>query len=293
MKELDATSRNELPKPYDRATLVHRRRGVADDATTDVFIDADGAFAMLHPRPTFDYGHYVSRENKLGLTGYKSSLGVISRRFDRIADLFPSTGTVLEVGAADGAFLDHLRSHRPGLGLIAVEPDRATRSAREALDLKGTFVDLEAAAAAGVAADIVCLFHVFEHISKPASFLADVRNVLAPDGRIIIEVPSLDDPLLSMYRLPAYEAFYFQRQHPFVYSSGSLKRVLEEHGLRVVEVRAYQRYGLENHFAWLIHGRPGGDPGFAAVFAPIEQAYRRALEAAGKTDTVFAIAVAG
>ena len=287
---LPDAARATLPAPYREAAFVHRRRGLFDDPEIDVFVDADGAFAVLHPRPVLDYAHYVPRQQKLGLGAYKKTLDVIDRRSAKVADLFPASGTVLEVGAAEGNFLANLRVSRPGLALAAVEPDRDTADARHALSLEGNFADVAAAATAGIKADIVCFFHVFEHIGEPRAFLDSLRVVLAPGGRILIEVPSLDDPLLSLYALPAYEAFYFQRQHPFVYSGRSLSRVLEANGWAVREIRPYQRYGLENHLNWLRQGKPGGDAGLAAVLAGTESAYRSALEASGKTDTVFAVA---
>ncbi len=284
------TIRDSLPAPYNAAAFSHRRHGIFDDPQTEVFTDDEGAFSFLSPRPVLDYAHYVPRQQKLGLGSYKKTLDVIDRRYAKIADLFPKIGTVLEVGAAEGNFLARLESGNPALRLIAVEPDRDTAAARNALSLAGDFIDLAAAADAGVRADMVCFFHVFEHIGDPRSFLDAVSRVLAPNGRVLIEVPSLDDPLLSVYALPAYEAFYFQRQHPFVYSGRSLARVIAANGFVVDEMRPYQRYGLENHLAWLRDGRPGGDAVLAATFASADAAYKAALEAKGTTDTVFAVA---
>lgn len=283
-------ARAALPLPYRDATFRHRRHGIYDEAEVDVFVDEENEFAVLHPRPVLDYSHYVPRQQKLGLGSYKKTLDVLDRRLEKIDDLFPQAGTVLEVGAAEGGFLAKLRAVRPGLSLMAVEPDRETDRAREALALARNFSSIAEAHAAGIKADIVCLFHVFEHISDPQSFLDEIRQVLAPGGRIIIEVPSFDDPLLSLYALPAYEAFYFQRQHPFVYSARSLSKVIASTGLVVAEIRSYQRYGLENHLTWLRHGRPGGDAILASALGSADHAYKAALEAKGATDTVFAIA---
>ena len=219
----------------------------------------------------------------------RETLDVIARRLAKIEDLFPTAGTALEIGASDGGFLTKLRDLRPKLAMIAVEPDLETNDARAALSLAGNFKSIAEAIGAGVKADVVCLFHVFEHIGDPKSFLDEMRRVLAPGGRIIIEVPSLDDPLLSLYGSPAYQEFYFQRQHPFVYSAASLSKVIAANGLVVEEIRPYQRYGLENHLAWLRHGRPGGDSVIAAALASAEPGYRAALEKNGTTDTVFSI----
>lgn len=281
-----------LPAPFNAADFGHLRTGIYDDAEVSVFVSADGSFAVLDPRPDFDYADYQPRGQKLGLSGYKKTLNVVAQRFGRIGDAFPATGTVLEVGAAEGGFLAYLGEQRPNVRRIAVEPDRATAAVRGALKLDGDFDSLEAAAAAGVKADIVCLFHVFEHIAEPKGFIAALKAVLAPGGRIVIEVPALSDPLLSLYQSAAYQAFYFQRQHPLVYSGASLQAVLEANGLRVAEIRPYQRYGIENHMGWLKTGKPGGDAMVAETFAGIADGYRAALEAKGLTDTVFAIAEA-
>lgn len=288
--ELPEDARAAMPRPYRDASFRHRRRGIFDDAEIDVFMDADGGFAVLHPSPTLDYSHYVSRQQKLELGSYKKSLDVVARRLAKIVDLFPERGSVLEIGAAKGEFLAQLRALRPALSLMTVEPDSDTKAARQELGLAADYRSLDDAIAAGVKADVVCLFHVFEHINEPPRFLDQIRQLLSPGARVIIEVPSLDDPLLSLYALPAYESFYFQRQHPFVYSGRSLSRVISESGFKVDEIRPWQRYGLENHLAWLRHGRPGGDSGLAEVLAPADAAYKTALEAEGHTDTVFAVA---
>jgi SAM-dependent methyltransferase len=288
--ELPQAVRSALPRPYCDASFRLRRNGIFDDAGIDVFVDGDGGFAVLHPSPVLDYAHYVPRQEKLALGAYKKTLNVIARRLAKIADLFPEDGSILEIGAAEGGFLSQLRMLRPRLSLMAVEPDNHTKPARQQCGLVADFRTLDDAVTAGVKADIVCLFHVFEHINEPPRFLDQVRRLLTPEGRVIIEVPSLDDPLLSLYQLPTYEAFYFQRQHPFVYSGRSLSRVISANGFNVQEVRPYQRYGLENHLAWLRHSRPGGDLVFADVLASADAPYKAALEASGHTDAVFAVA---
>ena len=95
--------------------------------------------------------------------------------------------------------------------------------------------------------------------------------------------------MLSLYGCATYREFYFQKQHPFVYSEASLRRVLERHGFSV-QMIPYQRYGMENHLGWLSAGKPGGNAEFRDIFPRCEAAYTLALEARGLTDTVFAIA---
>ena len=180
---------------------------------------------------------------------------------------------------------------RPGLSIAAIEPDESTASQRDAIAGLRQFTTLEAAAEAGLAVDAICLFHVFEHLPDPVSWIAAAKRLLAPGGHLVIEIPSLDDPLLSLYRSTPYREFYFQKQHPFVYSAASLRRVLEHQGFSA-EMIPYQRYGLENHLAWLTAGKPGGSAEFREIFSGSEAAYKAALEGRGCTDTVFAVAKA-
>ncbi|MCF8475389.1 MAG: class I SAM-dependent methyltransferase [Pseudolabrys sp.] len=290
MQNFPDAARQRLPSPFRKANFTLRKQGVFDEPGVSVFVDDEACFAVLDPCPVMDYVHYLPRHARLGLGNYRKSLDVVAQRIAKIDDLIPQAGLVLEVGAANGAFLGALGQRHPNLSLIAVEPDLETKAGRAEFGLAGDYASLEQVAAAGVKADLVCMFHVFEHIAEPDVFLAAVRRVLAPGGRLLIEVPSLDDPLLSLYRSPAYEEFYFQRQHPFVYSSRSLRMVLEKEGWRVLEMRPYQRYGMENHLGWLTKGKPGGDTALAAIFAGSDSAYRASLEANGTTDTIFAIA---
>lgn len=286
---LDPSHRRLLPEPLRDEPFALWRRGISDNPAIDVYRNEAGDFVALSPTPTVDYVHYQPRHQRLGLSDYKKSQRLIEVRYGKIRSRLQSAASVLEVGAAEGAFLAHLAAVQPGVALASVEPDESTRVHRDAIAGLRQFPSLEAAAAGRLAVDVVCLFHVFEHLADPASFLSPAKRVLAPGGRLIIEVPSLDDPLLSLYQSAAYRDFYFQQQHPFVYSASSLRRVLEHHGF-TVEIVPYQRYGLENHLAWLANARPGGSPELRQLFGSCEQTYIAALEQRGFTDTVFAIA---
>ena len=289
MTTLAESYRRSLPEPFCKERFSLFKRGVFDDAAIDVYVNEAGDFAVLWPKPSVDYVRYQPRHQKLGLTAYKKTRGVIDSRFRKLAPDFADARSVLEIGAAEGAFLARIAEHDPAVSLASVEPDESTRADRDALAGLRQFAALEEVVASGMKVDIVCLFHVFEHLADPATFLSNVKRVLQPSGRAIIEVPSLDDPLLQLFQTPAYREFYFQKQHPFVYSASSLRRVLERQGFDVT-IRPYQRYGMENHLQWLTAAKPGGNPVFRDTFQSCDAAYLSALEASGRTDTVFAIA---
>ncbi len=131
------------------------------------------------------------------------------------------------------------------------------------------------------------LLHPEEHIQTPLEFLATIKKLMSDHAALIIEVPSLLDPLLSLYDSKAYSEFYFNSQHPYVYSPSSLQHLTEYGGFQTAEMINFQRYGLENHLNWLNHGRPGGNELFRELFSDLESDYIAALEKFGKTDTVM------
>ena len=285
----DLAARLVAPLGRDSFTLL--RSGVHDDPAIDVYINEQRDFAVLDPMPVMDYGSYERRYEKLGLKTYARSLSGPEGRLKKIRHLIPEGGRALEIGAADGSFLKLAKQALPECAFSAVEPDQHTKPARDDLPWLVQFETVGHAIEQGVTFDLVMLFHVFEHVLVPAAFLAEVQQILAPGGALLIEVPSLHDPLLSLYENSAYQAFYFQRQHPYVYSAPSLERVLKNGGFTTRRVISYQRYGLENHLQWLAKGSPGGNERYRALFAESDASYRAALEAAGTTDTVIVEAV--
>jgi SAM-dependent methyltransferase len=171
--------------------------------------------------------------------------------------------------------------------LACIEPDTTRRALRDQIAGLAQYDDFSQAPPGSW--DLVCLFHVLEHIVEPGPFLSRCASLLAPGGRLVVEVPSLDDPLLSLYKVPAYADYCFQKQHPYYYSKASLERLLRSHGFAIETMVAHQRYGLENHLNWLRHGTPGGNADYARVFASVDAGYRRSLEAAGQSDAVIAV----
>jgi len=288
-EQLEAV-RLSLPAPFRAERFTLLRTGIHDDPETTVYLNEPRDFAFLFPQPWIDYGRYEPRFRQLGLGVYRRRNEVVERRFAKIATYFETAHSVLEIGAADARFLRHARQENPHLVIASVEVDENSRSERDQVEGLAQFSRLAEALVAGRRFELVCFFHVLEHVLEPAPFLAACRDVLAPGGRMIVEIPSLDDPLLALFVVPEYEAFYFQRQHPYVYSARSVARLLESHGFGVERVIAHQRYGLENHLTWLGKRRPGGDEALRSLVEPVDGAYRERLEAVGFADAVIVIA---
>ncbi|HLO79089.1 MAG TPA: WecB/TagA/CpsF family glycosyltransferase [Magnetospirillum sp.] len=138
-------------------------------------------------------------------------------RAQPLAPVPAPAGRVLEVGSGMGAFLGRLHALRPDLDLTAVEPDTSHRTLAadgapirfidDVMDVEGRF-------------DLIVMFHVLEHLADPLRALRHLRDRLAPQGRMVIEVP---DGLTSWAEVhPA---------HVSIFTPGSLDRLLRRAGL--------------------------------------------------------------
>lgn len=237
------------------------------------------------------YAAYNEHTKKRGVTLttdplelHENSMKDASKRWEQLEDFFIQDGRILEIGSSTGAFLEKCSQK---CECVCVEPDSTNRAfaSRFSVDQYEYLEDIPD----GEKFDLICLFHVFEHIRDPFDFLKKCKQLLNAGGSIIIEVPHIEDPLLSIYDLDSYKDFYFQPMHHYIYSANGLRCVFESEGFYEKEIMFYQRYGLDNHLAWLKKGKPGGDLKFKEVFGSCNE-YCRVLERVQKTDTIIYIA---
>ena len=137
--------------------------------------------------------------------------------------------------------------------------------------------------------DLITAFHVVEHLPDPRAMLSSLAKRLQPGGRMIVEVPSAEDALLTLYDCNAFQHFTYWSQHLFLFNATTLDILARQAGLKVTAIQHYQRYPLSNHLYWLSKGQPGGHQRWTFLDTPeMSGAYASALAAAGKTDTLIA-----
>lgn len=137
--------------------------------------------------------------------------------------------------------------------------------------------------------DVITSFHVFEHLKDPVSVLRELGPFLTDSGLIIIEVPSANDALLSLYDCDPFKNFTYWSQHLYLFNSHSLTRMIEASGFRTIRIEHIQRYPLSNHLHWLSQGKPGGHQYWGFLDdVRLNAAYESALAKLGITDTIVA-----
>jgi len=148
--------------------------------------------------------------------------------------------------------------------------------------------------------DVITMLFVLEHIERPVEFLRHVKKFLKDNGKLVIVVPNLDDPLLTIYDNEEFFKFYFCKEHLYYYTCQTIKYVLSKAGFNCV-VKAAQEYPLKNHLDWHYRGKAGeidasrdidlmGCKELHHFWEEVDSKYRNILWNKGLTDRLFIVA---
>ncbi|NNL86433.1 MAG: class I SAM-dependent methyltransferase [Myxococcales bacterium] len=194
------------------------------------------------------------------------------------------SGDVLEVGSATGYFLEEASRCEAVHSATGVELDDRQRHYARSQGLR-CVRELEELGEARF--DLIVLFHVLEHIGQPVDFLRELRARLRAGGAIVVEVPNVEDALLSVYKIEAFRRFYWHPAHRVYFSKDTLSETARRAGLTAV-VDPLQRYSLSNHLHWATRGAPGGERWLTHMIdADTERSYTRDLCRAFVCDTLW------
>lgn len=132
-------------------------------------------------------------------------------------------GCLLEIGSGYGAFLKHAQEAGFQTAGIESSPSRAecTRRQMGAEVMTGTFPE---ASPPDRRFDVVCAFHVIEHIQDPLPFLAQARAALVEGGILYLETPNI----LAIQQRQLAES------HTILHSPRTLAALVRRAGFRVL-----------------------------------------------------------
>jgi 2-polyprenyl-3-methyl-5-hydroxy-6-metoxy-1,4-benzoquinol methylase len=109
--------------------------------------------------------------------------------FDHVLKRLRPSDQVLDVGCGEGSFLSKIRSHVNGAIGIDTNPVAVRRAIAAGLDVRLTDI-FSFSHLYDEMFDVVCCFHVIEHINKVIPFIRDALSCLKPDGLLVLSVPN-------------------------------------------------------------------------------------------------------
>ncbi len=157
---------------------------------------------------------------------------VSKRKFvERITGV--SKGTLLDIGAGTGAFLNEM--HLAGWKVEGVEPDGESikrAAALYGLQLKSQdhLFDFPEQSF-----DAVTLWHVLEHVHELHRYIEQLKVLCKKNGKIIIAVPNYTSSDAACYG--PYWAAYDVPRHLYHFSPAAMQQLITSHGCRIESIK--------------------------------------------------------
>ena len=76
------------------------------------------------------------------------------------------------------------------------------------------------------------IISVLEHVLDPIHFLKSLKKLLKKNGKVIIECPSINDPLVKLYDVKLYKNFYYDQCINY-FNMKHLKKIASKSGFNV------------------------------------------------------------
>jgi SAM-dependent methyltransferase len=210
---------------------------------------------------------------------FQTNQSEVTRRMPLLENHLNMGQEILEIGCSSGFMLLALRDkgmHVYGLdpseGFIPYVQEKGIPVFKDILDLQKEYP---------IKFDLIIHYYVLEHIRKPVDFIKFYMDLLKATGKMVFEVPCATDPLIELYRVPAFDKFYWSVAHHWYFTKESLSRVIHKTGYNF-HIYPEQRYDLSNHLMWMLDGKPGGYGRYSHIFEQdLDRLYREKLKKNG------------
>jgi 2-polyprenyl-3-methyl-5-hydroxy-6-metoxy-1,4-benzoquinol methylase len=186
----------------------------------------------------YQAGSYISHTNtkqgiinKLYHAVRKHTLNTKKNLIQKVSGL--QTGHLLDVGAGTAAFINTMQM--AGWRITGIEPDEATR--KRAAELHAVVL-LQQNALFKLPAqhyDVVTMWHVLEHVQHLHEYIAQIKKILKPGGKLLIAVPNYTSKDAGIYK--QHWAAYDVPRHLYHFSPNSIKILMQQHGLQVKNMK--------------------------------------------------------
>ena len=210
----------------------------------------------------------------------------VNRRMPFLEKYIKPGQSVLELGCSSGFMLSALKER--GLKVFGLDPSGVFRDFVRAQGIT-VFDSLEALKNSNSSFDLLLHYYVLEHMRNPIEFIKEHMRFVSPSGFMIFEVPCASDPLVELYKVPAFDKFYWSVVHHWYFTRDTLAKMLTKTGF-TFELFPDQRYDLSNHVTWMLDGKPGGMGRFSEIFgSECDQLYKEQLKKHWLCDTLVAV----
>ncbi|MCO6499342.1 MAG: class I SAM-dependent methyltransferase [Vicingus serpentipes] len=143
-----------------------------------------------------------------------------------------SSGRILEIGCATGAFLNEAKAQ--GFDVVGLDASSNYAQFTNDLGLDVRHGRLEDVAFQKEEFDVIACSHLLEHIEDPLSFLEQLKAYLKPEGVLFLVVPN--EASITNKVLGYKHSTYQQPDHLYFFSKKTLINYLHKAGFEAIEI---------------------------------------------------------
>jgi len=206
-----------------------------------ILVDRAHDLLVTTPRPTDEElsKYYESKAYISHSDGKKSLLDkvyqlirsyTLKQKIKLINSFGSEEKTILDIGAGTGDFL--LACKNKGWKVSGTEPnDNARTIAEKKLNIS---LKIENSEFTSKRFDVITMWHVLEHVPNLTEYISSLKELLKPNGTIVIAVPN--------YK--SYDALYYGKfwaaydvpRHLWHFSQNSIKRLFANESMKVIKI---------------------------------------------------------
>ena len=184
------------------------------------------------------------------------------RSFRFVSRHLPTPGSMLDIGCGNGRLMYVAR--RAGWQVKGLE--LSSEMAGFVLDRLGIevvvadFLQAEPRAISEVPFDLVCLRHVLEHLPDCRLAMRKLRELVRPDGHVLIEIPNVESLSKKVKRFLTNRGLRRARYpadmaigHANEFCRASFEYLLQETGFTLIRWETYSKKPVANYFYNRVH----------------------------------------
>ncbi|MDQ3129960.1 MAG: class I SAM-dependent methyltransferase [Acidobacteriota bacterium] len=198
----------------------------------------------LNPRPEIsefetiyppDYHAFDFSEKDFGVV-YKIRSRLEAKRLLSWCEGLPDDARILDVGCGDGFHLKLLKKYgKKSWTLEGVDFDKRAAEMAEKAGLKIHLGSVETLNLQQNAYDLAFMIQTVEHLEKPFEILTAVKNVLKPNGKLVIVTDNTDSIDFNFFKSGYWGGYHFPR-HWNLFNQTSLAKLAEKAGFEIADL---------------------------------------------------------
>mgnify|MGYP003498879734 CR=1 FL=1 len=153
----------------------------------------------------------------------------LKKKINIINDLHPAKGKLLDIGSGTGDFLAIAKSN--GWDITGIEP---SEKAKAIATKKGVSFAHSIEALEDNSFDVITMWHVLEHVPNVEKQIKELKQLLKPEGTIIIAVPNFRSFDAKYYR--RFWAGFDVPRHLWHFSKKAIKQLFLKEKMKVEKI---------------------------------------------------------